>query len=265
MMPRDLWVGTSWKMNKTISQSIDYAVTLRDRARDGRWDRLNPFIMPTYTAIGAVAAVLKESSVQVGAQNAHWESSGAWTGEVSMSQVADAGGKLVEIGHAERRRWFGETDEYVNMKVLAAIRCGLTPVVCIGESSDIHDNGKAADFVLKQVTADLRDVSDQSQVLLAYEPEWAIGEEGRELEPDDVSQVLEALSAAFDVRGTIVGGSVTIRTIDTLIGLPNLSGFFIGRAAWEVDSYCDILEHVSELTSRIDDREESRWRVSETA
>src|SRR5690606_5309353 len=124
--------------------------------------------------------------VLVGAQDAHWEDEGAWTGEVSVPQVKDAGARLLEIGHSERRAHFAETDERVNLKVQAALRHGVLPLVCVGEDAAQRAAGSAVDVVSSQVRAALDGVSSSTRVLLAYEPVWAIGAGGTPATPDDI-------------------------------------------------------------------------------
>jgi len=173
------WVGTSWKMNKTLAQARDYARTLA-ATDQRRWQGIQPFIIPPATALSTVSEVLgPRSPILLGAQNAHWEDAGAWTGEVSVPQVADAGAQIVEIGHSERREFFAETDETVNLKVAATLRHGLTPLVCVGEPADVFARGESVAHVLRQVRAALDGVRDTSGVLLAYEPVCSIGSGGR--------------------------------------------------------------------------------------
>ena len=120
-----------------------------------------------------------DSDVIVGAQNAHWEDGGAWTGEVSVPQAKDAGATLVELGHSERRTHFNETDATVNLKVRAVLRHGLIPLVCVGEPDEVFRQGGSSEYVVRQAHAALDQVDDVSDVLIAYEPVWAIGEGGR--------------------------------------------------------------------------------------
>ena len=130
-----LWIGTSWKMNKTLAEARAFAEGLIADAPDAD-PRIRRFVIPPFTAVREVKAMLAETAVQVGAQNMHWDDAGAWTGEVSAPMLRDCGLDLVELGHSERRAHFGETDDTVGRKVAAAVRHGLTPLVCIGETRD---------------------------------------------------------------------------------------------------------------------------------
>lgn len=134
------WIGTSWKMNKTLAEARAFAEALRaaDALRDPRIQR---FIIPPFTAVREVKAILSESSVKVGAQNMHWADQGAWTGEISPLMLKDCNLDIVELGHSERREFFGETNETVGLKTEAAIRHGLIPLICIGETLSDRESG----------------------------------------------------------------------------------------------------------------------------
>ena len=144
---RKLWVGTSWKMNKTLAEAdsyVDQLVTFPILSD------IQPFVLPPHTALARVRDRLPaHSPVLLGAQNAHWAPEGAWTGEISMRMAKDAGATLIEIGHSERREHFGETDHTVALKTAAAIANDLTPLVCVGEPLVVRDVGGAEDFVLE--------------------------------------------------------------------------------------------------------------------
>ena len=230
------WIGTSWKMTKTLAEARAYARVL---AGVGWAPRVQPFVIPPATAIATVAEVLPpDSAVLVGAQDAHWEDEGAWTGEVSVPQVKDAGARLLEIGHSERRAHFAETDERVNLKVHAALRHGLLPLVCVGETAQQRAAGAALDTVTAQVTAALAGVPATPQVLLAYEPVWAIGEHGTPATPEQVGDVVAAVaSVAGPARPVLYGGSVSLDNARGLLDLPGVAGLFVGRAAWDVEGF----------------------------
>lgn len=235
-------------MTKLLPEARRYADALVTAATPGRWPGIQPFVVPPATALSTVRDSLGPGSgVMLGAQNAHWEDAGAWTGEVSVPQVADAGAALVEIGHSERREHFGDTDEVVNRKVRAVVRHGLVPLVCVGEPDAVLRAGGSVDHVLAQARAALDGVDDVSRVLLAYEPVWAIGEHGRPARPDDVADVVAALAAAFghSVEGILYGGSVNLDNALDLMSVDEVTGLFIGRAAWEVDGLVAILDAVA--------------------
>ena len=174
------WIGTSWKMNKTLGEARAFAERLRD-ADPARDSRIQRFIIPPFTAVREVKTILQGTSVKVGAQNMHWADEGAWTGEISPNMLKDCGLDLVELGHSERREHFGETDETVALKTEAAVRHGLIPLICVGETLEDRNGGRAREVLASQVRGALsRLIGDQKSaaILLAYEPVWAIGVRG---------------------------------------------------------------------------------------
>lgn len=239
-----LWVGTSWKMNKTLAQASDYATRLAAALADGAPAGVQPFIIPPATALTTVRGILgPDSPVELGIQNAHWADAGAWTGEISVPQAADAGATLVEIGHSERREFFAESDRTVNLKVKASLNHGLRPLLCCGEPGDVFDAGGSVPHIMAQVAAGLDGVDDVSRVLIAYEPIWAIGEHGREARPEDIEAVFAALDAEYGdaVECILYGGSVNQRNADETLHVPGVKGLFAGRSAWQVDGYLELL------------------------
>ena len=242
------WIGTSWKMNKTLAEARAFAEGLAaaDGARDPRIQR---FVIPPFTAAREVKAMLADTGVKVGAQNMHWADEGAWTGEISPVMLRDCDLDIVELGHSERREHFGETDETVGLKTEAAVRHGLIPLICIGETLAERESGRAREVLEAQVRGALAKLSDDqkgAQILLAYEPVWAIGVNGIPATSDyaDARQA-EIVAVAQDVLGRRVpclyGGSVNPGNCEELIACPHIDGLFIGRSAWAVEGYLDIL------------------------
>lgn len=249
-----VWIGTSWKMNKTIGEALEYVSGLAASALPAG---VQPFVLPPHTALAAVrdrlaaAPAPGPSPILLGAQNAHWAPEGAGTGEISMRMAADAGALLVEIGHSERRTHFGETDETVALKVRAALDHALIPLVCVGESRSVRDSGQAADFVAAQVRAATSRLSQAEipDVLLAYEPVWAIGSAGRPASPAEVSSVMAAiaaevatLSATGRCRALLYGGGVDQANAADLLAVPHTDGLFVGRAGWQVAGLIELIE-----------------------
>jgi L-erythrulose 1-phosphate isomerase len=250
------WIGTSWKMNKTLAEARAFAEALvqADAARDPRIQR---FVIPAFTAIRQVKEILVGTSVKVGAQNMHWADQGAWTGEISPPMLIDCGMDLVEIGHSERREHFGETDESVGLKVEAAVRHGLLPLICIGETLGDRESGRAAEVLARQVRGALAKLSPKQRgapLLFAYEPVWAIGEKGIPAPADyaDARQ-RDILAISESILGRrplcLYGGSVDRNNCAELIARPHIDGLFIGRAAWEPADYLDILARCSNALS----------------
>lgn len=239
-----IWVGTSWKMNKSLAEARDFARGVA-AAGPGRWPGVQPFVIPPATALSTVRDVL-DPGVLIGAQNAHWADAGAWTGEISIPQVADAGARMVEIGHSERREHFAETVETTRLKVAATLRHGLIPLLCIGEPQSVKDAGGSVDFILEQAAGALDGLTrDQlARVLIAYEPIWAIGAAGRPATPDELAEPFRALEEVYGaaVEAVLYGGSVSPRNARTLLEIDGVSGLFVGRAAWQVEGFLELLD-----------------------
>lgn len=253
---RDLWIGTSWKMNKSLAESVQFAQKLLDN-ESGRDHRIQRFVIPAFTSVREVKSLLRDSSVKVGAQNMHWENAGAWTGEISPVMLTDCELDLVELGHSERRTHFGETDETVGKKVASALQHGLIPLICVGETLEEKNAGKAEDRLSEQVIGALQFISalpDTSvPVMFAYEPVWAIGDGGTPASADYADRQQERIIAlASEKLGITVpclyGGSVNKNNCQELIQQQHINGLFIGRSAWQVEGYLDILRLCSECT-----------------
>lgn len=242
-----VWIGTSWKMNKTLAEARAFADGL---LADARGDpRIQRFVIPPFTATREVKAMLKDTTVKVGAQNMHWADNGAWTGEISPVMLKDCNLDIVELGHSERREHFGETDETVGLKTEAAVRHGLIPLICIGETLVQREAGRAREVLDRQVRGALSKFDPAQKaapILFAYEPVWAIGVNGIPATADyaDTRQA-EIIATAEAVLGRRVpclyGGSVNPENCAELISCPHVDGLFIGRSAWAVEGYLDIL------------------------
>ncbi|MDZ5699651.1 triose-phosphate isomerase [Chelativorans sp. M5D2P16] len=246
------WIGTSWKMTKTLSEAMAFARGLLHARGDPRIQR---FVIPPFTAVREVKAALLETDIKVGAQNMHWAEPGAWTGEVSAEMLTDCRLDMVELGHSERRAHFGETDETVGLKTEAAVRHGLIPLVCIGETAEDKTAGRADTVLTTQVEAALGRLDSAQKIrpiLLAYEPVWAIGENGTPASPDYADRrhalILEVAQAIVGRRlPCLYGGGVNTDNCSELIARPHIDGLFIGRSAWDVDGYLDILERCARV------------------
>lgn len=241
-----IWIGTSWKMNKTLAEARLFAEGLIGAKGHPRIQR---FVIPPFTVVREVKTLLSDGSVKVGAQNMHWADAGAWTGEISPVMLKDCNLDIVELGHSERRAHFGETDEMVGLKTEAAVRHGLVPLICIGETLAEREAGRAQAVLERQVRgafARLTDAQKTAPILLAYEPVWAIGVNGVPATSDYADARQGEISAvAQEALGQRVpclyGGSVNPENCQELIDRPNVDGLFIGRSAWRVEGYLDIL------------------------
>jgi triosephosphate isomerase len=249
------WIGTSWKMNKTRAEARGFAETIRAARLSP--DRVRAFVIPPFTAIAEVAAVLSDTPVGVGAQNMHWAEAGAWTGEISARMIQDAGATMVEIGHSERRAHFGETDETVALKVRTALAHDLLALVCVGDTREEYETGRTSAVVTEQVRHALSaaEPGDRDKIAIAYEPVWSIGESGVPAHPDfaDRQQALikEASLRVFAKPVDVLyGGSVNPGNCRQLATRENIDGLFIGRSAWTPEGYLGIIKSVLEALGR---------------
>jgi L-erythrulose 1-phosphate isomerase len=244
------WIGTSWKMNKTRAEARAYAQSLK-ASHVIAATQARPFVIPPFTAIADVAAILERSAVRVGAQNMHWADAGAWTGEISPLMIRDVGATLVELGHSERRTHFGETDETVALKVKAALAHGLLALVCVGDTRQEYEAGQTSAALARQVRSVFSAVGppDRDRVVIAYEPVWSIGEGGVPADPDFANRQHalikeESLRIFAEPVDVVYGGSVNRGNCCELAGKTNIDGLFIGRSAWEAQGYIGIVESV---------------------
>lgn len=249
---RDVWIGTSWKMNKTLAEAARFAEGL---AGASYHERIQPFVIPPFTSVREVKAILNDTNVKVGAQNMHWADEGAWTGEISPVMLTDCHADLVEIGHSERRTHFGETNETVGLKTEAAVRHGLIPLICIGETGQEKAEGRADEVLRMQVQGALANLSEPQKsapILLAYEPVWAIGQNGTPASPEYAEERhMRIIEIAKDITGQklscLYGGSVNVENCSHFIKSSHIDGLFIGRSAWNLEGYLDVMNICSEV------------------
>lgn len=246
MTGRRLFLGTGWKMNHTIRQALDYTASLLTHLDAiGSSDSFQVFVIPPFTAIDAVKRAAA-GRFWVGAQNMHWASHGAYTGEISAPMLSELGVDLVELGHAERRMYFNETDEDIQRKVQAALEYNLRPLVCVGEAA----RGAAPAIVERQLRRAFQDVpvAMAGRLMVAYEPIWAIGESGtaamsgelRSMQ-EHVRGTLEDLFGASASIPVLYGGTVNRENAVSLLVEGGVDGLFIGRAAWQADGFAAII------------------------
>lgn len=241
-------------MTKTRDEAEIYARALA-AAAPTFVDAVNAFVLPAYPLIESVASILVPAGVQVGAQNVHWADSGAFTGEVSAPMLIEIGATLTAIGHAERRALFGETDQTVRDRVAGALRHGLTPLICVGESAAEREAGAEVEFVGQQMQIALEGLDDRAaaSIMVAYEPVWAIGAGSTPATAEQADAMHAALrQMLIDLHGEVgsgvpllYGGSVNVESAPELIAAPNIDGLFVGRAAWSVDGFIELAHLVA--------------------
>jgi L-erythrulose 1-phosphate isomerase len=248
-------LGTNWKMSKTNSQARQFVAELLPLLRGEDLSKHYLFVIPSFTAVEMVHDAVSEAaiSLNVGAQNVHWEDGVEATGEISARILADIPVDLIEIGHSERRQKFSETDEDVNRKARAAIAQNLPVLICIGESRSDKEQGVGLQMLEKQTRAALAEIpsSDLGKVMLAYEPTWAIGVAGEPANPSYVNdqhsgirKVLEEMYSP-EIAATIpllYGGSVNFDNFASYAEVDDVDGLFVGRAAWEPKSFMRLFE-----------------------
>ena len=239
----------NWKLNLTIGESVALAEALKKGI--GSVTGREVMVAPVFTALSAVAAVLEGSPLRLGAQDLYWEESGAFTGEVSAPLIRDAGCSYAIVGHSERRQHFGETDESVNRKARAALAAGLIPIICVGETLEERESGRAQEVVGGQVKGALAAFSpdDLAASVLAYEPIWAIGT-GKTATPAQANEIhgyiRGLLSEGFgdivsDRVRILYGGSVKPENVDELMREQHLDGALVGGASLKADSFARIV------------------------
>lgn len=246
-------ISGNWKMHLTHLEAIAVIQKLAVSLDRSDHQALDVSVHPAFTALRSVQTVLDADDIPIalGAQDVHWEDSGAWTGEVSPVMLAKLNVRYVIVGHSERRIHFGETDEWVNRKVKATLRAAMTPICCVGETLEQHDAGAARDVVTRQVTAALAGVgeADVAGMVIAYEPVWAIGT-GHNATPDDAQAMCAAIratvgesfgaGAASAVR-VQYGGSVKAANAADLLAGPDVDGALVGGASLDPEELAGIV------------------------
>jgi triosephosphate isomerase len=248
-MKRRPLIAGNWKMHTTIAEARALADSVVAAGRQTT-DR-DVMIAPPYTALSAVSEVVAGSPVLLGAQNVHWEEQGAFTGEISPAMLRDIGARLALIGHSERRHLFMESDAMVNRRLAGAMRHGIIPVLCIGETLTEREADQTLAVLEKQLRAGLADISldDAGQLIIAYEPVWAIGtgKTATEAQAQDVHAfVRQTVAALFEknIAGQIrilYGGSVKPENIDILMQQVDIDGVLVGGAALKAESFARII------------------------
>ncbi|MFK8000744.1 MAG: triose-phosphate isomerase [Polyangiales bacterium] len=244
-MTRRPLIAGNWKLNNTISESTDLAAEIATGAQ--AFPGVDVLVAPVATSLHAVASALSASKVFLAAQHTHEASSGAFTGELSPPLIKDVGCSHCIVGHSERRQLFGETSEAVGAKVVALLAAGVTPIVCVGETLEEREADKTLEIVLEQLRLGLGDV-DATQVVVAYEPVWAIGT-GRTAAPADAQAVHAAIRAKLGqvAQGTriLYGGSVKPGNAAELMAQPDIDGALVGGASLKAESFLSIIEAAS--------------------
>jgi triosephosphate isomerase len=239
---RKIVIAGNWKMYKTQGEASEFLQGFLPELGQTPEEREVVLCAP-FTALGVMSKTMHGSLVRLGAQNIHWEDEGAYTGEIAGSMLTEIGVRYVIVGHSERRQYFGETDETVNKRLLAAQRHGLKPILCVGETKQQRDAGETESIIINQLKKDLVDV-DQQQLVIAYEPIWAIGT-GDTCEASEANRVIGLIRSQLKNPDVSIqyGGSVKPNNIDEIMAQPEIDGVLVGGASLEYASFARIVNY----------------------
>jgi triosephosphate isomerase len=239
------FIAANWKMNKTISETREFLRSFIPAVQ--KVTEVDIVIAPPFTALSAAADEIKTTNIQLASQDIFWEEKGAYTGEISPQMLLEAGCKHAIIGHSERRQYFSEEDVIINRKIKAAKKAGLGTIFCVGESLEEREAGKTFDVIKREVESGLADV-DSDNLVVAYEPIWAIGtgktatiEQAQEIHAY-IRKILGNIygNKAEDIR-ILYGGSVTPENVDSLMACKDVNGALVGGASLKPESFAKIV------------------------
>ena len=250
------FVAGNWKMNTTTTEAERLVLEMIEKIDS--IEGVEKVLCPPFISLVAINMMLQNSSVKMGAQNMHFENEGAYTGEISPLMLGELC-EFVILGHSERRWYFGETDEIVNKKVKAALTNKLKPILCVGERLAENEAGKTEEVVTRQVTAALSGIEPVYNLVIAYEPVWAIGT-GKAASSEQAAATIQFIrevlvklwnkSIAQDLR-ILYGGSVTGANIAEFISHPEIDGALVGGASLKVEEFASIVEQTAKIRGRI--------------
>ena len=256
MMKKPVIAG-NWKMFKTLREAVNLVQTIK--AGVYKITDCQMVVCPPFTALAAVSQAIADSPLELGAQNMHPETEGAFTGEISPVMVKDVNCRYVILGHSERRQYFKETDEFINEKVKTALKYSLIPIVCVGETLEQRDGRRQFEVVKSQFEQSLKDLTKEEivKLVIAYEPVWAIGT-GKTATPEQAEQmqsyIRRLLKEQFGDESAaripiLYGGSVKPDNIAELMKKPNIDGALVGGASLKAESFVQIVLNAIESTA----------------
>jgi len=248
-------IAGNWKMYKTPSEAVAFVNAIKEQLSTLK--QAERVVCPPYLAIPGVSAALQGTDIAVGAQDLHWEEQGAYTSQVAPAMLKGLV-QYVIIGHSERRKYFHEEDQDVNLKVKKALMAGLKPIMCVGETDEERVSGITRSVIDRQVKQGLSGVEKIDNVVIAYEPVWAIGtgKVATPVEAEEVHQFIRGIlkdlygSTANDIR-ILYGGSVTKDNIGDLIAMEDIDGALVGGASLKADGFLGIIQNISGKKSRV--------------
>jgi len=239
---RRIIIAGNWKMHKTQRESLEFLQGFLPHLEDTPEKREVVLCVP-FTSLNFMSKNLHGSRVKLGAQNIHWAEEGAFTGEISGAMLTEIGLNYVIVGHSERRQYFGETDDTVNKRLLAAQSHGLTPILCVGESKAQRDAGETEQVIFDQLKKGLVDV-DQDNLVIAYEPIWAIGT-GDTCEATEANRVISLIRGQLTNKDVTIqyGGSVNPGNVDEIMSQSDIDGALVGGASLQADSFARLVNY----------------------
>ncbi|MEB3227503.1 MAG: triose-phosphate isomerase [Synechocystis sp.] len=239
---RKIIIAGNWKMHKTQAEAQAFLQEFKPLIEEADEAREVVLCAP-FTDLSMMSQRLHGGRIRLGAQNVHWEASGAYTGEISAAMLVEIGIHYVVIGHSERRQYFGETDETANLRVLAAQASGLIPILCVGESKAQRDAGETETIIINQVKRGLVDV-DQSCLVIAYEPIWAIGT-GETCDAKEANRVIGVIRDQLSNPAVTIqyGGSVKGDNVDEIMAQPEIDGALVGGASLDAKGFARIVNY----------------------
>ena len=239
---RKVIIAGNWKMHKNQAESLAFVQEFKSEIQETKQDREIVICAP-FTSLTSMSKHLHGSRIMLGSQNIHWSDEGAYTGEISGSMLTEIGVDYVIIGHSERRQYFGETDETVNLRLKAAQKYKLKPILCVGETKEQRDAGETENIIIAQLKEDLIDV-DQSNLVIAYEPIWAIGT-GDTCASSEANRVIGIIRQQLDNKNVSIqyGGSVKPANVDEIMGQPEIDGALVGGASLTASSFGRIVNY----------------------
>ncbi|MGK7956062.1 MAG: triose-phosphate isomerase [Crocosphaera sp.] len=235
-------IAGNWKMHKTQAEALEFLTVLKSNVEETDEAREIVLCVP-FTSLSILSKSLHGGTVRLGAQNVHWEDKGAYTGEISGPMLTELGVDYVVIGHSERRQYFGETDETANLRVITAQSHGLTPILCVGETKQQRDAGEAESVIINQLQKGLVDV-DQSKLVIAYEPIWAIGT-GDTCDAEEANRIIKIIREQLSNKKVTIqyGGSVKPNNIDEIMKQSDIDGALVGGASLDPVNFARIVNY----------------------
>jgi triosephosphate isomerase len=241
---RKIVIAGNWKMYKTQADTQEFLQGFLPHLEETPEGR-EVILCPPFTDLSVLSKSLHGSLIQLGAQNVHWEEYGAYTGEISGPMLTELGVRFVIVGHSERRQFFCETDATVNLRLRTAQRFGLTPILCVGETKQQRDAGETESLIALQLDKGLVDI-DQNNLVIAYEPIWAIGT-GETCEATEANRIIGLIRSQLSNPNVSIqyGGSVKPNNIDEIMAQPEIDGVLVGGASLEAESFARIVNFQS--------------------